>query len=404
MYSYQIYNGKTGMDGNDLGCYNLSLNELKNKCNNDSRCMGFGYAGSGGCLKYYMGPLGSWRNNANGFGYVKNSFPLAGYDFSHRMYYNIAPYKTLIGKGTHEIAAECTKDSSCKAFNTAGQMYNTIPSSVSWVYNWGDTVENSRGLYVKDKTKMCQWGMLDPFGNECKTHCNNLGNCYDINSEFCTVDKINSNANCKKWILDNQGHHDYVAGKFCDIHPSDPFCNCIKSEITCPNKFDKTCIPPSSYKTKDMLVADCPPVMTCNQFFNLSPESKAIAVNTEQNCTHETESNTDNTIPDTSQTQPTTTQPPSTTSPTAPADDPYKTQIPPTYDQQPTNTNNGTNTGNLPGISNISNASITEIFNKYKLYIIIGFIFFILLIILIIVTASSKKNRYDEYDDYDDYY
>lgn len=81
-------------------------------------------------------------------------------------------------------------------------------------------------------------------------------------------------ADCDKFMVQN----------FCQKNPTDPRCSCISSEMTCPNKFDKSCISKNGYRTQDMMKAACPNVMNCVQYLALSPGAQQLATNTQQNC------------------------------------------------------------------------------------------------------------------------
>lgn len=81
-------------------------------------------------------------------------------------------------------------------------------------------------------------------------------------------------ADCDKFMVQN----------FCQKNPSDPRCSCVSSEMTCPNKFDKSCISQNGYRTNDMMKAACPNIMNCVQYLALSPGAQQLATNTEQNC------------------------------------------------------------------------------------------------------------------------
>lgn len=80
---------------------------------------------------------------------------------------------------------------------------------------------------------------------------------------------------------------------WCQSHPTDPRCSCVMSEMSCPNKFDKSCMAKVGYKTKDMVGTPCPSIMNCTQFLSLSPGAQNLATNVEQNCS----SNTNTTPP-----------------------------------------------------------------------------------------------------------
>lgn len=81
-------------------------------------------------------------------------------------------------------------------------------------------------------------------------------------------------AECDKFMVQN----------FCQKNPTDARCSCVVSEMTCPNKFDKSCISRNGYRTNDMMKAACPNVMNCVQYLALSPGAQQLATNTEQNC------------------------------------------------------------------------------------------------------------------------
>jgi hypothetical protein len=86
----------------------------------------------------------------------------------------------------------------------------------------------------------------------------------------------------------------FMVQNFCQKNPADPRCSCVISEMTCPNKFDKSCISKNGYRTNDMMKAACPNVMNCVQYLALSPGAQQLATNTQQNCSTDT-TNTSNT-------------------------------------------------------------------------------------------------------------
>jgi hypothetical protein len=84
---------------------------------------------------------------------------------------------------------------------------------------------------------------------------------------------------------------DTFMNNYCRNTPAgqaDPRCSCINSQITCPNKFDKNCIANLGYRTTDMANTQCPDIMNCTQFLNLSPGAQAVATNFDQSCSNTT--------------------------------------------------------------------------------------------------------------------
>jgi hypothetical protein len=76
----------------------------------------------------------------------------------------------------------------------------------------------------------------------------------------------------------------FMTQTFCAQNPNHPFCTCVKSPHQCPNKFDSRCVANNGYRTADMLQAKCPDVITCQQFVNMSPEARMLAVRVDQQC------------------------------------------------------------------------------------------------------------------------
>jgi len=76
----------------------------------------------------------------------------------------------------------------------------------------------------------------------------------------------------------------FMSGEFCPMNPTHPFCTCLRSPVPCPNKFDGRCITNNGYRTRDMLQAPCPDVITCQQFVTFGPEARVLATRVEQNC------------------------------------------------------------------------------------------------------------------------
>lgn len=80
----------------------------------------------------------------------------------------------------------------------------------------------------------------------------------------------------------------YMVSTYCPQNPTDPRCSCVMSEMSCPNKFDQSCIKNNGYRTNDMKTVTCPDVMNCIQYNRLSPGAKALATNFQQNCSTST--------------------------------------------------------------------------------------------------------------------
>lgn len=113
---------------------------------------------------------------------------------------------------------------------------------------------------------------------------------------YCTADKIKSDPACRAWVLDyGLGNADSAMTAFCKANPKDALCTCLESEMTCANKFDSKCVA-TGYKTQDMLNANCPAVMNCNQYNNLSPGAQLL-VTVKQNCASNTTTG-DNSVSD----------------------------------------------------------------------------------------------------------
>lgn len=133
----------------------------------------------------------------------------------------------------------------------------------------------SPGLNIFTKPICRQWASNNP----------NLA--FTIKKQACTIDQIKNNPECRKWVMSSgtQGKIDTImVGNFCQKYPTDPLCNCVLSQIPCPNKFDMNCISKGGYKTADMENVQCPNVLNCNQFLSLSPGAQAVATNIQQHC------------------------------------------------------------------------------------------------------------------------
>lgn len=135
--------------------------------------------------------------------------------------------------------------------------------------------------YIFSKSYCNEWGLANPsLAFEAKKNY-----CSSINLPFA-----NSSPQCAQFVQSSsaQGKLDTMMSKYCKNYPSDPLCSCINSPLPCPNKYDKNCIQNNGYLTYSMINTNCPNVVNCNQFTNLSPGALALGTSEVQNCTSNT--------------------------------------------------------------------------------------------------------------------
>lgn len=91
----------------------------------------------------------------------------------------------------------------------------------------------------------------------------------------------------RNWVVSNPGRFDYEMNIFCNNHPADALCACIKSVITkdgavfCPQVFDSKCVN-GGYMTNTMKTTQCPTVIDCD--VNISDKSRLINSSVDLNC------------------------------------------------------------------------------------------------------------------------
>jgi len=109
--------------------------------------------------------------------------------------------------------------------------------------------------------------------------------CYKFLPARCQTTNMQSGDICD-WYSNmdfSWGTVDKTVADFCNVHPTDPKCTCLSSQINCPDKFDSTCVA-GGYRNYNMMKQSCPNVLSCDQQVGLSPASVSVLVNAEQNC------------------------------------------------------------------------------------------------------------------------
>lgn len=147
----------------------------------------------------------------------------------------------------------------------------THPSCTGYILNYCSNPTNINNSYCQNDLKTTNLKLF----NDCQ-----LKYCLD------DINRIKTVPLCRDLILTPEvnGTIDRNMVVYCQRYPDDQLCCHLNSEITCPNKFDTRCVGKAVYSTTDMLRVPCPDVLTCNQYVNLSPDSKVFATKIELNC------------------------------------------------------------------------------------------------------------------------
>lgn len=138
----------------------------------------------------------------------------------------------------------------------------------------------------------CQQGDKVHTDAKCKEWCTLRPDaCRETKAAYCT--KHLDMRECRDWCNRDENAGACAAGvqDFCDVHPTDPYCSCLKSVIlnidagVNPKCVDQDCLM-SGWLSQNMRNANCPNIINCDLKLAVenSGVSFATSVPVEQNC------------------------------------------------------------------------------------------------------------------------
>jgi hypothetical protein len=124
----------------------------------------------------------------------------------------------------------------------------------------------------------------------------------DVAMKCCTGQSPASN--CPGYSP-NSSQCDSVMNTYCNAHPADPYCTCIKSPVSDPKYginpkcVDRKCLE-TGYVTTAMQATNCPTIINCNMQSALANSGVSLVTNVEQHCDINAGGTVTNTSSDTS--------------------------------------------------------------------------------------------------------
>lgn len=166
-----------------------------------------------------------------------------------------------------------------------------IPDLSTYSTNFNDKTQSIAVTQLIPTTAQqmsCCNGTTSPVG--CGQYVPGSATCTSAITANCTSQAGLSTAFCQSWCKDNPAICDTAVNTWCNTHPTDPYCSCLKSPaqvkgIINPKCVDQKCIT-GGYLTTDMINSNCPSVVTCTIKNSLTNSGVIISneVPITQNC------------------------------------------------------------------------------------------------------------------------